>query len=112
MEYEIIFFNDNRVAVFNVDLYLLLPTVYDSLSEFMLLTVLNNNQIIYDMHEHADVYDIYEETYNCLPECPQAIELIKTYDCKEITISQIKDKVPVEGSCWQHKNSILNYFRR
>ena len=112
MAYEIIFFYDNRVAVLNTTSYSLLPVVYESISEFMLLTVLNNNQIICDKNEHAKVYEIYEETYNCEAECPPAVDLIKTYDCKEITIRQIKENAPSEGASFEHRNLILNHFRR
>ena len=110
MAYEIIFFNDNRVAILNTTSYSLLPTVYQSLSEFMLLTVLNNNQIICDQNELAKVYEIYEETYNCEPECPQGVDLIKTYNCKEITIREIKDALPSLGATIDYDSSILKNF--
>jgi hypothetical protein len=110
MSYEIIFFYDGRVAVLNTTSYQLLPFVYSTLSEFMLFTVLNNNQIVIDKDEYIKAYIIYEEFYNFNDECPEAVDLIKTYDCKEIPISQIKEKVPSDGATIEYDSSILKNF--
>jgi hypothetical protein len=109
MAYEIVFLYDGRVAVLNSTSYQLLPFVYSTLSEFMLFTVLNNNQIVIDKDEYIKAYAIYEEFHNFDDECLEAVDLIKTYDCKEIPIKQIKENAPNSAN-FEHQNLILNYF--
>jgi hypothetical protein len=108
MSYEIIFFYDGRVAVLNTTSYQLLPFVYSTLSEFMLFTVLNNNQIITDKDEYIKAYAVYEEFHNFNDECDEAVDLIKTYDCEEISIIKIKDALPSLGETIDYGSSILN----
>ena len=110
MSYEILFFYDNRVAILNTTTYVMLPIIYKSLSEFMLLTVLNENEVICDIREHSKIYFIYDEIYNRNPTSSEAVNEIKEYNCKEIPISQIKEKIPSDGATIEYDSSILKVF--
>ena len=111
MAYEILFFYTNQVAVLNTTSNKLLPFIYESLNQFMLFTILNNNKIITEQDEYNRVHEQHYTNY-CLgnSECPEAVNKIKEYDCKEISIRKIKDSLPSDGATIEYDSSILKVF--
>lgn len=92
MAYELIITRDNRVVVYNVTSNRILPMIYSSITEFMLYTVLNENELIVD----ASVYEViqYEDDRESLDEESRRkyeTELCSKYDCKEISKKTIQD---------------------
>ena len=92
MAYELIITKDNRVVVYNTTSNRILPMIYSSITEFMLYTVLNENELIVD----ASVYEViqYEDDRESLDEESRRKyedELTYKYDCKEISKKTIQE---------------------
>lgn len=112
MAYEIIFFYDNRVAVLNTTSNKLLPMIYNSLNEFILYTVLNENELIVDFSIYDMIQYEYEERKFSDEASKQKFEeeTCLKYDCKEISIRKIKDALPSLGATIEYDYPILKKF--
>ncbi len=110
MDYQIEFLSGQRVAVFNLTTNTLLPFVYNTIREFMLFVVLNNNQLIFDQNQYNNIWNIYEDKYFCEEDTPEVIELIKTYKCSEVSLDQIRCNIPNATFVYDNK-SFLNFLK-
>jgi|LakMenEpi03Aug12_release.lakeMendotaPanAssembly.Ray.scaffolds.fasta_scaffold806557_1 antitoxin component YwqK of YwqJK toxin-antitoxin module len=112
MAYEILFFYDNRVAILNATSNKLLPMIYNSLNEFILYTVLNNNELIVDFSIYDMIQYEYEERKFSDEDSKRKFEeeTCSKYDCKEIPIKKIKQTLPSDGATIEYDSSILKVF--
>ena len=91
MAYELIFTRDNRVVVYNTTSNRILPIIYSSIVEFMLYTVLNDNELIVD----ASVYEVIDYEHQEIEFSDENSrrsyedKICSEYDCKEIPKSTI-----------------------
>lgn len=101
MAYNIIFTVDSEVIIQDELTKKILPYIYKDLEEFMLFTVLNNNELIINdnffkikedwQKEYEKVWEIDDEKA-----CGLSEEYIVKYNCKEIPMCQIKKIIEIQ----------------
>ena len=101
MAYNIIFTVDSEVIIQDELTKKILPYIYKDLEEFMLFTVLNNNELIINdnffkikedwQKEYEKVWEIDDEKA-----CGLSEEYIVKYNCKEIPMCQIKKFIKIQ----------------